>query len=385
MSLFMSSVLSSSEVKNRSFSFIENPSFLAQSIGLSALSTDSTVSLKRLESHRISFVPSLDELKAMFCFALEESQMEGIQDILKLIPSDSRDEKDSLLEIAKQRGYPSFEQVFRLESKKISQETLEFFLYQAISNGYLFFVKFLFSGNRKISNFIFSKALWLAALKDRLEIVEYLLERRSVSEKTLGKALYYAILKGNKSVEAFFLEEKKVPAAVLGWAVLSAAVQGHGVVIDFFLSKGIKISEKELGRAWHHGILMGHEAINKLFLEEKRISAAVLGWAVLSAAANGHVPIIESLLSEGRTVSEKTLGKALHYAILTESESVQKFFLEEKKVPAAVLGWAVMSAAASGHEAIMKFLRSINKINSEKEAESIEAVTVPCKRVRPAD
>ncbi|MCX6990747.1 MAG: DUF4116 domain-containing protein [Chlamydiae bacterium] len=92
----------------------------------------------------------------------------------------------------------------------------------------------------------------------------------------------------------------------------------------------------------------------------------------LEAAKNGHIEVLQFLLSEGRTLSPYNLGITLEYAARKGNLNVLNVLLPQgRSIYQSDLGTAVSVAAANGHLEVIRFLLSDGRALSIEQRESL--------------
>ena len=211
--------------------------------------------------------------------------------------------------------------------------------------------------------------IWLAALRSRLDVVEYLLEHGAdtdVQDENLGTPLYVASDNGCVPVVRQLLERKSnvnIAGGLHRRALNAAAYCGHTEIVVLLLQQGVDIDpeeEYEYGSALGAAARKGHNDIVRLLLQK--------GWnanrklkryhsPLVVAATYGHVEVVQALLEHRADVGSREL--ALEKASKNGKADVVKILLQESH--SLRHEKAFLNAASCGRDDVLIKLRTAKR------------------------
>ena len=207
--------------------------------------------------------------------------------------------------------------------------------------------------------------LWLAVSGSHVDVVEYLLEHRAltnVQDESLGTPLYVAAETGCTSIAGQLLKHGSNVNIVGGLhrrPINAAAYNGHTEIIGSLLQGGTENDpdeEYQYGSALGAASRKGHNDAVKLLLQN--------GWNVnrklkkyysslVVAATYGHVEVVNSLLEHNADIKSQEL--ALENASKNGKADVVKILLEQPHpLPHEK---AFLSAASHGRDDVIRLLQ----------------------------
>lgn len=159
----------------------------------------------------------------------------------------------------------------------------------------------------KVSDAIYVDSANTAALMGKTSSIKELLEEKPLlinSKNKLGDTLLHAsAAQGHTSFLEFILEHKNFTNELLNTfnsfnylPIDVAALSGHADTVQFLLSRGAKLTEKNIPIIQCISALEGHEDIIKILLQQN-ISLDHKG-ILFTAARNGHISIIKLLAEQ---------------------------------------------------------------------------------------
>ena len=111
---------------------------------------------------------------------------------------------------------------------------------------------------------------------------------------------------------------------------MAASSRGRLEIVRYLLSEGRTISEESLGKAVVEASSRERlEIVRYLLSEGRALSQENLGMAVCVASENGYLEVVRFLLSNGRTISENMLGDAVEKASWSYHLEVVQYLLSE--------------------------------------------------------
>ncbi|NDD99510.1 ankyrin repeat domain-containing protein [bacterium] len=126
-------------------------------------------------------------------------------------------------------------------------------------------------------------------------------------------------------------------------------------IIEMLLENGAQISEDNRGEAVINAARNGHVDIVETLLQNGPISDWYREWAVINAARTGHVDVIEMLLRNG-SIREDYRGEAVMKAAGNGNVQVIDTLLQSGPISEDHRGRAVMKAARFGHVQVIDTL-----------------------------
>jgi ankyrin repeat protein len=146
-------------------------------------------------------------------------------------------------------------------------------------------------------------ALVRAAENGRVDVVDYLIERRRMFDRSANEshALRLAAENGHVDVVERLLQERVDPTSDNNAAVRWAAANGHFAVVDLLMQDARVDPSAEDNFAVQMAAGYGHFAVVDRLLEDDRVDPSTNNnFAFQMAAGQGHLAIVDRLLEDDR-------------------------------------------------------------------------------------